>query len=354
MTTIQKVSSKYREIAETLRQEVVTRQWEPGERLPGEHELAERFDVAYMTVRQAVGHLVEAGVLRKVRGKGTFVCTPEDALPMPATRRPLALVFPANRLRVDPYYFPELLDGFQQRMERHGVRFSLHNYDQAEAPGVLPAGSAVACLLIEEAHLHLAERLRDAGHHVLAVNHYRGRRSIPCVRINDADGVAQAVAYLVSLGHERIGFLRGDAGNLDASDRRRGFRSAARRHKLRAATESGDGFMEAAGYAAAQELLGATKPPTALVCASDLAAVGAMKAARERGRSIPRDVSIVGFGDFSVADFIVPSLTTIRQSRVTLGCEAAEMLIRLADDEEVGDSLLSADLVVRESAAPPP
>jgi len=351
-TTPKTAISKYREIEQTLRQEIGSGQWKPGDRLPGEHELAARFDVAYMTVRQAVSHMVEAGLLRRLRGKGTFVVDQDSSQAVPTTSQPLALVFPSDRLRVDPYYFPELLDGFQQMMKQRDLSFSLFNYDQAEVPGALPTGSLVACLLLEESHLHLVGRLRDGGHRVLAVNHYRGRRSIPCVRIDDAEGIVQAVGHLVSLGHERIGFVRGDTGNLDAADRRRGFRLAVRRYGLRFVVEGGDGFTEASGYAAAQEMLASASPPTALVCASDISAVGAMKAARENGLSIPRDLSIVGFGDFSVADFIMPPLTTVRQSRIALGREAAEMLIRLADNETMEDSILSADLVVRASTAP--
>ncbi len=350
-TTPKSALSKHREIEQTLRQEISSGQWKPGHRLPGEHELAARFDVAYMTMRQAVSHMVEAGLLRRLRGKGTFVVDQDQPHSAAATGHPLALVFPSDRLRVDPYYFPELLDGFQQMMKQRDLSFLLYNYDQAEAPGALPAGSLVACLLLEESHLHLVGRLRDSGHGVLAVNHYRGQRSIPCVRIDDAQGIVQAVGHLVSLGHEKIGFLRGDPGNLDAADRRRGFRLAVRRYGLRFVIEGGNGFTEAAGYAAAQEMLASAAPPTALVCASDISAVGAMKAARERGLSIPRDLSIVGFGDFSVADFIMPPLTTVRQSRIALGREAAEMLIRLADNEALEDSILSADLVVRESTA---
>lgn len=351
-TTPKTARSKHREIEQILRQEIVSGQWKPGDRLPGEHELAARFDVAYMTVRQAVSHMVEAGLLRRLRGKGTFVIEQDQPHSATMTGQPLALVFPADRLRVDPYYFPELLDGFQQRMKERDLSFSLYNYDQAEAPGALAAGSLVACLLLEEPHLHLVERLRDGGHRVLAVNHYRGHRSIPCVRIDDAQGIVQAVGHLAALGHEKIGFVRGDPGNLDAADRRRGFRLAVRHYGLRFVTEGGGGFTEASGYAAAQEMLASASRPTALICASDISAVGAMKAAREKGLSIPRDLSIIGFGDFSVADYIMPSLTTVRQSRIALGREAADMLIRLADNETIADSILSADLVVRESTAP--
>jgi len=343
---------KYREIERGLREEIAAGVWQAGDRLPGEYELAARFNVAYLTMRQAIANLLEEGILIRVRGKGTFVAGSDVSLPPLTTRRPTALLFPINWQRIDPDYFPELLEGFQQATEASGHRTPNVNYDDAERPGVLEPNSAVACLLLEEAHQQLVERLRDAGHRVLAINHYTGRRSIPSVRIDDASGVERAVDYLVGLGHRHIGFLVGNPGNLDGLDRLRGFRSAVRRHGLRKTVEFGAGFEEACGYQAARDLFAAPNPPTALLCASDLSAIGAIRAAREKGLSLPEDLSVVGFGDFSVSDYIQPRLTTVRQSRVALGRTAAESLVRLANGEEIEDIVLSAELVVRESAIP--
>ena len=342
---------KYRQIEHSLREEIASGLWQAGDRLPGEYELADRFSVAYLTVRQAVANLLDEGVLIRVRGKGTFVAGPTDSASEPTTQRPTALVFPANWQRIDPDYFPELWEGFQQGMETSGHRTPSVHYDDAERPGVLEPGSAVACLLLEDPQQKLVERLRDAGHRVLAINHYTGRRSIPCVRIDDATGVERAVDHVVSLGHTRIAFLLGDPGNLDAADRLQGFRNAVRRHDLRKTIEIGDGFQESRGYIAGQTLFASAKPPTALVCASDLSAIGAIKAAREKGLSLPGDLSIVGFGDFSVSDYIQPRLTTVRQSRVELGRTAAETLIRLANGETIADIVLKAELIVRDSTA---
>ena len=343
---------KYRQIEHSLREEIAAGLWRAGEKLPGEYELASRFQVAYLTVRQAVANLLEDGILIRVRGKGTFVAGKDSPPIASVTRCPMALLFPANWQRIDPDYFPELWEGFQQSTEASGHRTPCIHYDDAESPGVLEPGSAVACLLLEDAQQQLVERLRDNGHQVLAINHYTGRRSIPCVRIDDASGVGEAVDHLVALGHSRIGFLLGDPGNLDAADRLQGFRQATRRHNLRKTIEFGDGFQEWRGYAAAQALFALPEPPTAIVCASDLSALGVIKAARESGFCPPRDISIVGFGDFSVSDYITPRLTTVRQSRVELGRTAAEMLIRLANGEAVADVVLHAKLILRDSTFP--
>lgn len=342
---------KYREVERALRQEIAAGRWNGGDQLPGEYDIARTYNVSYLTVRQAVATLVNDGTLFRVRGKGTFVVDKASSEPIATTRHQMALLFPTNWMRRDPYYFPDILQGFQYVMDKGGHHVSLLNDNIADAPGGLPPGSAVACLLVDDAHVQLVERLRDSGHRVLGINRYTGRRSIPSVRIDDQHGVELAVDFLVSLGHERISFLRGPEGNLDATDRRDGFRSAVARHNLQITNEAGDDFGEAAGHDAAQELLALSNRPTALICASDLAAIGAIRAAEDLGFSVPRDLSVVGFGDFSVAHYVRPSLTTIRQSRVALGRTAGERLIRLAKGEDVTDVVLPAELIVRESTA---
>ncbi|MEO7719757.1 MAG: GntR family transcriptional regulator [Capsulimonas sp.] len=353
MNPIETQTKKYREVEQVLRREILEGKWAEDNCLPAAQVLAKRFSVANMTIRQAVTSLVEEGLLVRVQGKGTFIVEQEHAPEAPTTRFPMALLVPPDWKWKDQYYFGELLDGFQQVMQAGGHRTSRFDYDVVENPGVLETGAAIACIILEEPHLELVERLRDRGYRVLAVNHYTGRRSIPCIRVDDIHAVEEAVDHLVAKGHERIGFLRGVHANIDAKDRLRGFRAAARRHNLRSAPEMGDDFSESSGYDAAQRLLSSPNPPTAIVCASDLSAIGAIRAVRDRGLSVPHDLSVVGYGNFSVADYVIPRLTTMRQPRMELGAMAAEMLIRLANDEVVDDVLLNAEMMVRESTTRP-
>lgn len=345
--------AKHKVAAGTLRKDIQAGRWRVGERLPSEQHLARHFDVAYMTMRQAVTNLVDDGILVRVRGKGTFIVATDPDMPPAATGKAMALLFPTGWLRDDPYYLPELLEGFQATMASYGHRAAMANYDVMNAPGMLGPNSAVACLLVGEDHVRLVDRMLDNGYKVLAVNHYTGRRRVPRVWIDDAAGVEQAVKHLVSLGHKKIGFLKGDPTHIDSRYRLRGFRAAMKRFGLACEGEAGDGFTEASGYAAASELLSRPQHPTALLCASDLCALGATKAARERGLAIPSDLSLVGFGDFSVASYMYPGLTTIRQEREELGRIAARALIAMANGDEVDAKVVRAMLVLRESTAPP-
>ncbi len=351
INTAKKSIVKHREVANALRSEITSGSWKVGERLPGEQDLARRFEVAHMTMRHAVANLVDDGVLIRVRGKGTFVVPKEPQADDRKTQYPMALIFPADGETRDSYYFPEVLSGFQSTMAERGHTAAIFGENVALSARMLEPGSAVAYMMLSDGQDAIVEGLRDSGYRVLAINRYNGRRSIPSVRIDDAQGIGNAVDHLVGLGHERIGFVAGPPTNLDALERLKGFRDAVKRHNLKVAPEAGDAFVEGAGYLATRQLLSLTQRPTAIVCASDLAALGAIKAARDFGVSVPRGLSVVGFGDFSVADYMIPGLTTVRQGRIALGRSAAEALIELAQGKDVEDVILSADLIIRESTA---
>ena len=103
-------------------------------------------------------------------------------------------------------------------------------------------------------------------------------------------------------------------------------------------------------------LLELDEPPTAVVCASDLMALGAIGTAVERGLRVPGDVSIVGFDDIQLAGYVQPPLTTLRQEKARLGAEAGRALTRLiaARAAEKEAMTLPVELIVRASTAPPP
>jgi LacI family transcriptional regulator len=114
-------------------------------------------------------------------------------------------------------------------------------------------------------------------------------------------------------------------------------------------------FMEESGYRAASELLDLSDPPTALFCFNDNMAVAAMRAARDRGLSVPRDLSVVGFDDSTVASQLQPALTTVRQPLEEMGRVAVSLLTRLLEGQRVEAVRidLATNLIVRESTAPP-
>ena len=117
---------KHRFVAQALLKEIESGRWISEERLPAEIELAAQYHVAPMTMRQAIANLVDDGVLVRVRGKGTYVVPSSVQADKAAQLHPMGLLFPSNALQVDPYYFPEVLQGFQQGVEQAGLHVPLY------------------------------------------------------------------------------------------------------------------------------------------------------------------------------------------------------------------------------------
>jgi DNA-binding LacI/PurR family transcriptional regulator len=186
-----------------------------------------------------------------------------------------------------------------------------------------------------------------------------GHRSpgTPTINTDNRMGVRMAIDYLWKLGHRRIGYF--DGGWLgDVAERREAFMSIVAERGI----EVLDGYHQAAendigaGEEAFARAMSLPQPPTAILCATDQVALGALAGALRAGVRIPDDLSIVGFDDIPVAQFAVPPLTTIRQPLGELAKRAVDEVIAIIRGEKDAMSkihYLRPELVVRGSAGPP-
>lgn len=170
------------------------------------------------------------------------------------------------------------------------------------------------------------------------------------------DGALQATAHLLSLGHERIGYIGGPPDLMPSLDRQRGFETALVRAGLQpdpALIRQGD-FHAESGYHGALDLMRLPEPPSAIFTANDMMAMGALRALREVKRRVPDDVSIVGFDDIYIARLLAPPLTTVAQPVRRLGEVAVERLLARLEGqaaERPAEIVLPTRLVARESTA---
>ena len=171
----------------------------------------------------------------------------------------------------------------------------------------------------------------------------------------DVDNVAaaqKAVEHLISLGHKRIACITSSPLEYTASaDRLQGYRQAVHLHGLsfdEALIRIGDHWE--AGFEAMHSLLELSYPPSAVFVASDVVALGALRAVNTAGLSVPQDLAIVGFDDIPVAEHISPPLTTVHVPAQELGRTAAQMLLEIIQTgKSVPPIILETELIVRES-----
>ncbi|MFL9681603.1 LacI family DNA-binding transcriptional regulator [Streptomyces sp. KL110A] len=224
---------------------------------------------------------------------------------------------------------------------------------QQQVSGVVFAGGLFAQADAPHDHYH---QLHERNIPVVLINASIEGLDFPCVSCDDAVAVEQAWRHLASLGHERIGLLLGPADHVPSRRKL----SAARAAAEAAGTPLADErvvrsiFSLEGGQAAANRLL--EQGVTGIVCASDPLALGAIRAARRRGLSVPGDVSVVGFDDSAFMNCTEPPLSTVRQPIEAMGRAAVDLLIAQVQGtrQHSGELLFEPELVVRGSTAPPP
>ncbi|MEH1016265.1 LacI family DNA-binding transcriptional regulator [Micromonospora sp. CPCC 206060] len=217
-----------------------------------------------------------------------------------------------------------------------------------QVSGVIFAGGSYA--LADASHEHY-RRLTDRGLPVVLVNAGVDELGFPRVSTDDAVAVEQAYGHLRSLGHERIGMVLGPEDHVPSRRKLAALARVAGRADLGERVERSSFSMEGARVAATKLV---DRGITGIICASDVLALGAIRAVRRLGRAVPEDVSVIGFDDSVFMTCTDPPLTTVRQPIETMGQAAVDLLVTQIDGAGVlADELLfEPELVVRGSTGP--
>lgn len=177
----------------------------------------------------------------------------------------------------------------------------------------------------------------------------------PSVQVDDLIASYMATQHLVKLGHKRVAFLAGPSAAPWSQARFEGYRRALRE----GAMDVDDSLVFQAGSTtedgvkAASQMLSEGSKATAVQAAHDLVAIGFADALLNQGIKIPQDISVVGFGNTITSEYFRVPMTTIRQPKFRLGLAAAEMMLQLLRGQRVETKRLPAELIVRDSTAPP-
>jgi DNA-binding LacI/PurR family transcriptional regulator len=272
----------------------------------------------------------------------------------------LAVILPSLNHAFADRYFGELISGICDRARKLGFKIMLEQatpefikerqhielFDRRFVDGVL-------CLGNSDRHPFLTDF--PAGKHpMIVVNNYFPQWELDHAVCDYRGGAAQAMDYLLQLGHRNIGTITGSRWVRTARDVVEVYEQ-----KLReAGIEPGESwredglFTESGGAAAAQQLMARHPELTAILAANDKMAIGAMSSLQQSGRRVPEDVSIVGFDDMQDAAFAHPALTTVHLPLYEVGVLACERLVnRIQGRQEEVRTVLPTHLVVRKSTS---
>ncbi len=246
----------------------------------------------------------------------------------------IALIIPDI---TDPYS-PALARGLQDTLASHGYYSILCNTDgmwHQEHEFIANAiQRRVDGIILSSCYNRTEDirRLIENNVAFVSIGSNANHPNMDHVTTDDQTGAMDATCYLLQQGHRRIGFIGGPSEQIRAGARFAGYREALGMANValdEALIVEGD-FTRAGGQRAIYTLMerfDSTTRPTAIFCANDLMAIGALDVARQSGMMIPDELAIVGYDDITAASFVTPSLTTIQNSAYDAGKVAGQLLL---------------------------
>ena len=199
--------------------------------------------------------------------------------------------------------------------------------------------------------------LRESGTPCVLMSPERDLPGVPSVRMDDVHAAEEITNLLLSLGHQRIAFIKGPPDQSASALRYQGFVNALRAHGLEPDPEliQPGAFTFASGRDAAHQLLSRRQRPTAVFASNDDMALGVLAAAQRLGLPVPNELSVAGFDDSPTAALVWPPLTTVRQPVAEMARTAVEMLVSVQRPDMPSQveadlhKVLAHELVVRDS-----
>ncbi|MDF2675507.1 MAG: transcriptional regulator [Clostridiales bacterium] len=259
-------------------------------------------------------------------------------------------------------FFPEVVRGVEDTANAHGYNIILCNTDDDEkkektyfkilrdkyVDGVIYTSAAA----LKDKNIKI---LTDGEIPFVLMDRYIENQTIPYIHTDSERGMYEIVNYLISNGHKKISYISGPVGDVVAEQRKRGYKKALK--------ESGIEYKELlvrhgnykvnSGISCMESLMESGENFSAVVCANDLMAVGALEVLKVKGIRVPEDISITGYDDVFLSQITTPKLTTISQPKYDLGKISAEILIKLINGEDIDsrEIKLEPHLVIRGSVA---
>jgi DNA-binding LacI/PurR family transcriptional regulator len=347
--------SKYKQIAESLREQIQSGQLQPEDRLPSFSEMRAQHGATPTTVERVYSLLERDGLVKREKGRGVFVARPQAS----RIHGVIGIVGLHSSYTAHPWGI-HLLEGIQQ-VAREAEKELLLIYRISAEPN-LKWEKIDAVLNLEPTTQIVTPHLPLGMPFVSALTRAKGYSS---VLVDETGGVREAVQHLVNLGHQRIGYLIQDSMYHAPflQPRITAYREALQSAGIQADARwvrnlEGRPPYREGGYNNMQRWLAHSWHElgcTALLVQNDDTAIGVMQALQEAGIRVPDDVSIVGFDSTEISEYCTPHLTSVKVPLQEVGAQSMRLLLQLMENQPHQPIAyeLPTNLVVRASTAPP-
>jgi LacI family repressor for deo operon, udp, cdd, tsx, nupC, and nupG len=328
---------------------------------PRLREVAERAGVSQATVSRVLNGqpgVADATRLTVLRALSDLGYAPVSTGRMRRTKL-VGLILP----ELDNPVFPLFAQAIESRLAGFGLTTVLCTSTPAGMRegaylDVLLDHGVVGVVLVSGEHAdttedhHRYRELRERGVATVTVNGSNAQLDVHAVTVDHVTAAREAVLHLASLGHRRIGLACGPRRYIPTREFLLGFEEGIAAAGLAAGPVAESVYGIEGGHAAGLRLI--DEGATGIVCSSDRMAMGALRAATERGRSVPDDVSVVGFDDAGPNEYVDPPLTSVRQPFSAMADAIVDLLVSSLNDPSAAATSLRfrPSLVVRASTGP--
>jgi len=360
-------------IAEELERRIEQGDYDTGSWLPTQRDLAQEFAVDRSIVRLALNHLAERGLIICTPKHRPWVNKPKTTKRLSSAHKASALTLAAILPEHSIYYSSlSILRGINRALQLTELPYRLMIFDNYGRTGPVDIThiNQELCALqsVEQQHisgvilwqmggqqtLPACWDLRERGVPIVFVDRYPPEGDCDFVGVDNRHAAQEAVDYLFSLGHTRIGHVTNPDDLSSVQERLTGYRESLLLHGIVPAPELvytvPFGHLPITG--AAEHFLSLPDPPTAVFAMNDTLAHGLINDLERTGRRVPEDMSVIGFDDVDRFSPRPAILTTMQQPFEMMGLRAAELLLRrLASEKDTGmpyqHILLPTPLIVR-------
>ncbi|MGB2962429.1 MAG: LacI family DNA-binding transcriptional regulator [Anaerolineales bacterium] len=255
------------------------------------------------------------------------------------------------------YTFANIIEGAEAEVRKHGYFLVTSSApteeDFSRLIEELFTSSRAEGLLVINPYADNRHKLLPSEAPTIFISQHREQETVGSVALDDLNAARKATQHLIDLNHKRIALVTGPMEEDCSQDRCAGYKEALQENGITfdpALTITGD-WTATSGYLALQKLLTGAIIPSAIFAQNDRMAIGVLRAARENGIPVPEELSVIGIDDMPLSSYFDPPLTTMRQDTLSIGREAARLLIDTLEKREMSPKqiLLQAQLVKRES-----
>lgn len=358
MSKMKQREPKYVSLVKWIKEKINTRELHPGDKLYSENELSEMFGLSRQTVRHAIGILESEGMVERVRGSGTYIGSRKG------TVRKKTMNIAVISTYVDGYIFPPTLQGIVQTLSSEGYMTQIAFTNNRVAnerkilEGILEKDNVDGVIVeatksaLPNPNLEYYRELRRRQIAILFFNCVYPGLNAPIVALDDVNVAKDAVEYLISQGHRKIGgIFKADDGQ--GKLRYAGYMEALLKNGL-SVDDRKILWIDTEDQKALRNIrssvLRRVTDCTAVFCYNDEVAYGLVELLQKEGFRVPGQLSIVSIDGSELSLLAEPQITSIPYPMEELGKKAAENMIRLIDEPDFdGNYLYRPNILVRDS-----